>query len=402
MRPPAEEAEDEAMEGTRRSIRLVGAVTLCAALAACAADPTGTAALGEGRGESRARAAGPAGEPFTLVATGDVIPYPSIMRQAERDAGGDGHDFTRILAGVAPTVQKADLALCHMETPYGDADGPFTGYPLFRSPPQLAASLRATGYDSCSTASNHTLDAGMEGLARTLRAMDEAGLEHAGSARTKRERNEPTLLRAGGATVAHLAYTYGTNGVPLPEGKPWAVGLLEPDRVVADARAARKAGAEVVVVSVHWGTEWQQKPDRRQLRLAERLTRSRSDGRRDIDLVLGTHNHVPQPYEKVNGTWVVYGLGDQVAGVMNDPRGSMGSAARFTFVPPQQKDAAWRVEKAEFVPFLMASEPRFRLVDLSSGRSGTAGRPAYAAARETVRDAVLSRGAAGDGLSMVR
>ncbi|EST22736.1 hypothetical protein N566_26370 [Streptomycetaceae bacterium MP113-05] len=387
----------------RRPGKLAGAVALCAALAACTAGPTGTDGAGSGRGEHRISAARvDDAEPFTLAASGDVIPYPSIMRQAAQDAGGEGHDFTRILAGVRPVIEQADLAICHMETPYGEPGGPFTGYPLFRSPPQLADSLRKTGYDSCSTASNHTLDTGAKGLARTLRAMDEAGLQHAGSARSRPERNRPTLIEAGGATVAHLSYTYGTNGIPLPDGRPWAVNLLEGPQVVADARAARGAGADVVVVSVHWGTEWQEEPDARQLRLAKELTASRSDGRRDIDLILGTHNHVPQAYEKVNGTWVVYGLGDQIAGVMNDPRGSLGSAARFTFAPPHGKNGAWRVEKADLTPFLMVSRPRFRLVALTGEEARDSGGPRYTEARNTLREAVFSRGAADDGLTMAR
>jgi hypothetical protein len=377
----------------RRPVRLAGALTLCAVLASCSQGRNGTdAAAGDRDGQRISAARAGDAEPFTLIASGDVIPYPSIMRQARQDAGGDDYDFTRILAGVRPVVEQADLALCHMETPYGDADGPFTGYPLFRSPPQLAASLRATGYDSCSTASNHTLDAGMEGLSRTLRAMDEAGLKHAGSARSARERDRPTLLKAGGATVAHLSYTYGTNGIPLPDGKPWAVNLMDPQRVVADARAARRAGADVVVASVHWGTEWQQKPDARQLRLAKRLTASRSDGRRDIDLVIGTHNHVPQPYEKVNGTWVVYGLGDQVASFIPSMyRGNEGSTARFTFSPPQRAGEPWTVSEAEFLVTHSDTGPPFRVVRATEDR--------FPEVRQRVRDAVLSRGAAGDGLA---
>ncbi|MDT0381456.1 CapA family protein [Streptomyces sp. DSM 42041] len=380
----------------RRPVRLAGVLTLCAALASCSQTQTGTDAAAGDRDEQRIPAARAAdAEPFTLVASGDVIPYPSIMRQARQDAGGEGYDFTRIFAGIRPVVAQADLALCHMETPYGDDDGPFTGYPLFRSPPQLAESLRATGYDSCSTASNHTLDAGMEGLTRTLRAMDEAGLEHAGSARSSRERNSPTLLKAGRATVAHLSYTYGTNGIPVPDGKPWAVNLLDPRKVVADARAARKAGADVVVASVHWGTEWQQKPDARQLRLAKRLTASRSDGRRDIDLILGTHNHVPQAYEKVNGTWVVYGLGDQVASFIPSMyRGNEGSTARFTFTPPERAGEPWTVSEAGFLVTHSDTGPPFRVVRATEDR--------FPEVRQRVREAVLSRGAADDGLTETR
>ncbi|MEC4018650.1 CapA family protein [Streptomyces sp. H27-D2] len=340
--------------------------------------------------------------PFTLVATGDILAHASIIRQAKADAGGSGYEFRKMLAGAKPMATKADLAICHMETVYGADGGPFTGYPNFKTPPQVAGAIKDTGYDSCSTASNHTLDAGAAGVARTLVAMERAGLRHVGSARSAAERDEPVLIKAGGATVAQLAYAYGTNGIPLPDGSPWIVNLIDPERIIADARAVRRAGADVVAVSVHWGTEWQEKPNEQQLSVADRLTRSSSGGRRDIDLILGTHAHVPQAYEKVNGTWVVYGMGDQVAGVMNDPRGSMGSAARFTFAPPAAAGKPWKVKKAEFIPYLMDSEPTLRVVALNAPQTLRAKRADYTKARTTIRDAVLSRGADDDGLTMSR
>ncbi|MBA0051529.1 CapA family protein [Streptomyces sp. AJS327] len=355
----------------------------------------------------RARARSDAERAFTLLATGDLLVHDSIIRQAKADARGGGYDFRRILSPAKPLATRADLAICHMETVYGPDGGPFSGYPAFETPPQLAASVRATGYDSCSTASNHTLDAGAEGVSRTLRAMGRAGLRHVGSARSETERTRPAVMRAGGATVAQLAYTYGTNGIPVPRGKPWLVNLIDPDRIIADARAARRAGADVVVASLHWGTEWQEAPDARQRSVARRLTASRSDGRRDIDLILGTHAHVPQAYEKVNGTWVVYGMGDQIAGKMNDPRGTMGSAARFTFAPPKGDGDEWRVTRAGYTPFLMETSPRHRLINLaatSAGKSGKLGKQhgERAQAYRAIRKAVLSRGAARDGLRMLR
>ncbi|URN13950.1 CapA family protein [Streptomyces radiopugnans] len=367
-----------------RPIRPAGAAAALAlaALAACTAP-------GAAPGEDRAaRAEG--GRPFTVVATGDIIPYPSIIEQARRDAGGTGHDFTRILAGVKPVVAPADIALCHMETPYGDEDGPFTGYPLFRSPPQLARALRTTGYDSCSTASNHSLDDGFEGVRRTLDALDAAGVRHTGTARSAAEAARPALLEVGGARIAHLSYTYGTNGIPLPGDRPWAVSLLEPDRVLADARAARRAGADVVIVSLHWGTEWQQAPDAAQKELARRLTAARTGAGRDIDLLIGTHNHVPQPYEKVNGTWVVYGLGDQVASFVPEEKrsGNEGSMARFTFAP---ENGRWSVAKAEFLVGHSDTGPPFRVVRATAEN--------FPEVHARVREAVLSRGADEDGLT---
>ncbi|WP_406864469.1 CapA family protein [Streptomyces sp. HUAS MG47] len=339
---------------------------------------------------------------FTLVASGDVLPHDSIIRRAAADARGAGHDFRPMLAGVEPVVSRAGLALCHMETVYGEPGGPYTGYPAFKSPPEVAAALKATGYDGCSTASNHTLDDGAAGIARTLAALDKAGVKHAGSARTAEEAARPTLLKAGSATVAHLAYTYDTNGYPLPQGQPWAVNLLDERRIVADARAARKAGADIVVVSPHWGSEWQTAPDARQLALGRALTASRTGGRPDIDLIIGTHAHVPQAYEKVNGTWIVYGMGDQIAGDMvnhsgaHDPRGNQSTLARFTFAPPKTPGGRWEVGRAEFVP-LWFDTGAGRVVNLNTAIED--GAP-LTAVRDRIREVALSRGAAKDGLTM--
>lgn len=344
---------------------------------------------------------------FTLVASGDVLPHDSVISRAGVDAGGAGHDFVPMLAGVKPVVSAADVAICHMETVYGPDGGPFTGYPSFASPPEIAGALKATGYDSCSTASNHTLDAGADGISRTLGALDKAGVKHAGSARSAEEDTRPALLDAGGAKVAQLAYTYDTNGKPLPDGQPWAVDLIDEEKIIADSRAARAAGADVVVVSMHWGTEWQTAPDEKQLRLGERLTASTTDGRPDIDLIIGTHVHAPQAYEKVNGTWIIYGMGDQIAGEMInnagqfDPRGTQGSIGRFTFAPPAADGERWAVTKAEFIPQTMDNTVG-RVVNLSQALDEEPSRDDYRATRSAIEAAVLGRGAANDGLTMGR
>lgn len=394
---------------TRHGALAVAAALLGTAVSACggAAGPQAVPAVKGVTGQAGSAGAVARLKGFTLVASGDVLPHASIIRQARADAGGSGYDFHQMLAGVKPVVSQADLAICHMETVYGGKDGPFTGYPTFKSPPEVAQALKDTGYDSCSTASNHTLDDGADGVEHTLDAMDAAGVRHTGSARTAAEARKPALLKAGSATVAQLAYTYDTNGFPQPEGHPWAVNLIEPERIIADARAARKAGADVVLVSLHWGTEWQDAPDEMQLTVANQLTAARTGGRPDIDLILGTHAHIPQAYEKVNGTWVVYGMGDQIAGQMinyddqNDPRGNMGSIARFTFAPPATAGQRWTVRKAEFIPQLMDLGPPNRVVTLNDALRRNPDRADYLKARDHIRAMVLSRGGAADGLTMV-
>ncbi|MEV4946799.1 CapA family protein [Streptomyces sp. NPDC053755] len=395
----------------RRAVALAALLLTAATGCAGAARTTGAPPAGQdspppGTPPPTASSAGAGGASartgFTLVASGDVLPHSSVIRQAGIDANGQGYDFRPMLSGVKPVVSRADLAICHMETVYGEEGGPYTGYPAFKSPPEIAAALKDTGYDSCSTASNHTLDDGVAGLGRTLDALDRAGVRHAGSARSADEAARPTLLKAGGATVAQLAYTYGTNGYPLPAGQPWAVNLIDEQRIIADARAARRAGADVVVVSLHWGTEWQTAPDDTQLTLGSSLTASQSAGRPDIDLILGTHAHVPQAYEKVNGTWIVYGMGDQIAGDMInyqgafDPRGNQGTLGRFTFSPPAAPGARWEVTKAEFIPQWFDTS-RGRVVNLNAGPEAGGGRTAV---RDTIREVVLGRGADNDGLVM--
>ncbi|OEJ93393.1 CapA family protein [Streptomyces thermolilacinus] len=382
---------------SRRTALAATALLAAATAAACTAAPRSSTPAPPAAPSAK----DPAVRPFTLAATGDVLPHASVIRAARADANGAGYDFRPMLAGVAPVISAADLAICHMETVYGDDGGPFTGYPSFKSPPQVADALRATGYDSCSTASNHTLDAGPDGIRRTLDHLDRVGIRHAGSARTAEEANTPTLLEAGGARVAHLAYTYGTNGIPVPEDQPWSVNLIDESRVLSDARAAREAGADVVVVSLHWGTEWQTAPDRQQIELGRALTASTTAGRPDIDLILGTHAHVPQAYEKVNGTWIVYGMGDQIAGAMvnhsgaHDPRGNEGTIGRFTFAPPRTPGGRWEVTRAEFVPQWFDTAAN-RVIDLNA--AVTSGDTALAPVRERITSVVLSRGAAAQGL----
>ncbi|MFD7256243.1 CapA family protein [Streptomyces sp. NPDC059874] len=390
----------------RRTAALLSALLLSAAAAAgCSATgESAPARLTDADRPSPPTAAGsPAVKGFTLVASGDVLPHTSVIQRAADDAPGDGYDFRPMFSGVKSVVGAADLALCHMETIYGEEGGPFSGYPAFKSPPEVADALKETGYDGCSTASNHTLDDGADGLRRTLDRFDKVGLGHAGSARTAAEAAAVKTYTAGSAKVAHLAYTYDTNGYPLPEGQPWAVNLMKQDKIIADARAARKAGADVVLVSVHWGTEWQTEPDETQLSLGKALTASQTGGRPDIDLILGTHAHIPQAYEKVNGTWIIYGMGDQVAGEMfnhtgaRDMRGNYGSIGRFTFAPPAAAGQRWQVTKAEFVPQMMDLSTG-RVINLALHSEGEA----YESAKEAVTEAVLSRGAAKDGLTMAK
>jgi poly-gamma-glutamate synthesis protein (capsule biosynthesis protein) len=164
-----------------------------------------------------------------------------------------------MFAAIRPLVSAADLAVCHLETPLSPSGRRLSGYPRFNAPSQLAAAIHSAGYDACSVASNHAMDQGAQGVAGTLAVLDRAGLRHAGTARRPREAR-PRILTVRHVRVAVLSYTYGLNGFRLPHGRPWLVNLLSPGRILADARAARRAGSQFTVVFLHWGQEYRSTP----------------------------------------------------------------------------------------------------------------------------------------------
>lgn len=252
---------------------------------------------------------------FSLVAAGDVLPHLPVLSSART---ADGYDFTPLLAGMDPWVRGADLALCHLEVPIAPTGQAPSGYPIFGAPAQIAADLREQGWDGCSTASNHSVDRGFAGVTATLDALDAAGLGHAGTARSQAEADQPQLyqLQRSGRTitVAHLAATYGTNGMPIDSDKPWSLNLIDTAKIVAQATAARAAGADVVLVSLHCCTEYVTQPTADQVAYAQALADSGV-----VDLVIGHHAHVPQPVAKLaggprgEGMWVAYGLGNYLS-----------------------------------------------------------------------------------------
>jgi poly-gamma-glutamate capsule biosynthesis protein CapA/YwtB (metallophosphatase superfamily) len=237
---------------------------------------------------------------LTVGVTGDLLPHLPIVARAHANAGGRGYDFRPMLFPIRRWVRANDLAFCHVETPL--TPGAPSGYPRFNSPPTLARAIRATGFDACSTASNHSVDRGQAGIAATRRALTGAGVRHTGVFARPRQR-QPLLLRAHGVKVALLAYTQMTNGLPLPH--PWSVNLANANRIVRDAERARRAGARAVIVNLHWGTEYRHTPDAFQRTLARRLGRSPA-----ITAVVGQHAHVVQPIRRVGRLWVVFGEGN--------------------------------------------------------------------------------------------
>lgn len=339
---------------------------------------------------------------LTVVAAGDLLVHPELTDQAAADAraaGRAGHDFTQVLAAVRPVVSQADLAICHMETPLAEPSGPFTGYPIFSVPPQLADAAAWAGFDTCSTASNHSLDTGLPGIRRTLDKLDRAGLRHTGTARSAQEAAQPNILDVAGVKVAQLSYTFSFNGIPRPSGKNWVANLIDPDAILAEARRARDQGAEIVILSVQWGTEYQNAPDDGQLGLARDLLASP-----DIDLIVGHHVHVVQPFEKIGAKWVAYGLGNLTTRFPDGSPENTQDAVVPEFTFTRTASGRWEVTRVEVLATWMEYYPAARVVDLAAATDDdqvpAARRADYTRIQQRITRYVDMRGALAAGLHM--
>ncbi len=226
-----------------------------------------------------------------LMAVGDIMMHMPQL-PGSYDAQAKRYDFTPMFSSVKPILQEADWAMANLEAPLS-ADGDYTGFPMFNAPHELAAALKDAGFTIVTNSNNHSLDRGAKGVERTLKFLHLQGLLTKGTATSEEQAAEPLLVERGGITLGVLAYTYGTNGIPVPEGKPYLVDLMDEERMVRDIHALREDGADYIAVALHFGTEYQTQPNEEQKRIARRLI---AEG---ADLIAGSHPHVIQPYETV-------------------------------------------------------------------------------------------------------
>jgi poly-gamma-glutamate synthesis protein (capsule biosynthesis protein) len=342
----------------------------------------------------------PARRAVTVLGSGDVLIHPPLWQQAHHDAaaaGRTGYDFGPMYASVAPDTRAADLAVCEMETPLAPPQGPFVGWPDFSAPPQVLTALKRAGYDSCTTASNHTLDQGYAGLERTLGELDVAGLKHTGSARSRREASTPLInTLPNGARVGQLAYSFNFNGHEPAAGQAWEANLIDVPTILAAAHRLKRAGADIVVLSLHWGTEYDHLATQQQLDEAHQLLASP-----DVDLILGDHAHVVQPAQRIHGKWVFYCMGNQIsrhADPIAEGREGIMPEVTFTEVAPHR----FRATAAAAITTWMQDAPALRLLDvhrvLASATATAQQRAEATAARRAITHYLDAYGALAAGL----
>lgn len=291
------------------------------------------------------------GRSFTVAAVGDFLPEPLINHPAAALAPpGVRYDYGALLKPVAPMLSFADLAICHMETPVGPPGATVGwvgksayGTNLLQTAWETPFDMKRTGFDRCSTSSNHSNDLGLAGIDNTLKALDAAKLTHVGTARNPQEAQVTTFM-VKGVRVAHLAYARNSNtGFPADL---WRLNrAIDPTKVKADVAQARKLGAEVVIVSIHVYVEMQTGPVANDRALVAAITSASAKP----DLVIMHGPHVPQPVERVNGIVTYWSVGNFISGMgapnrgkYADPRTLDGLLALVRFT--QQPDKRWVVE----------------------------------------------------------
>ncbi len=225
------------------------------------------------------------GEKLTLLFTGDIMGHDEQIWAAENKET-HSYDYDEVFKYIKPVISEADIAIGNFEVTL--AGPPYTGYPAFSSPDKLAVACKNAGFDYMATANNHSADRGKRGVISTINKLDSLGIPHTGTFLNPASRDtlSPLLINRNGKSIALLNYTYGTNGIKVAE--PVIINLLDKVQVTADISKAQAKKADVVILFLHWGNEYDTIPSKTQTDLAEYFF---SIG---VDIIIGSHPHVIQ------------------------------------------------------------------------------------------------------------
>jgi len=274
---------------------------------------------------------------ITVLFAGDAMGHmPQV--HAAYDSNSQTYDFTPCFRFIKPILDSVDVSVVNLETTL--AGQPYTGYPLFSTPDALARDLYVAGFDILATANNHCYDKGKHGMERTIRVLDSMKIPHVGTYvnAVARDSAFPLIVRVKGINIAIFNYTYGTNGISVDS--PNVVNLINRRQMIRDIRRADSLKADVKIVFLHWGREYEPKPNEEQKSLARFLANA------GVDVVVGSHPHVVQTFEEVLDTVrdrkvpVFYSLGNFISN-QRDPHRDGGAMALFSIHRQRNADSTY-------------------------------------------------------------
>lgn len=240
---------------------------------------------------------------LSLVMVGDALLHSSVYNDAYKNGV---YDFSSQLEYIKPIIQKYDLAFYNQESILGGTSIGLSDYPTFNSPQEFGDAMVDAGFNLVSLANNHTLDRGEKAVLNSCEYWKTKDVLTAGSYTSFEEANEIKIKEKNGIKYTLLSYTYGTNGIPVPSGKEYLVNLYSDEKAKEDIEKV-KDKVDIILVSMHWGTEYQTEPTEEQKRQANYLS---SLG---VDIIIGTHPHIIEPITYINDTLVIYSLGNFIS-----------------------------------------------------------------------------------------
>lgn len=244
----------------------------------------------------------------TILAAGDIM-YHMPQINAAYDSKDKAYDFTSNFKYVKSYIESADLSLCNFETVVAGDDIKPSGYPMFNSPKETLAAIKDAGFDILSTVNNHSLDQGKKGIINTIDGIEEHGMKNIG---TYKEANQPILIEeVNEIELAILAYSYGYNGMEhtlTDEERSYMVNTIDEDKIKKDIEKAKELDADMIVVFIHWGNEYQREPSEFQIELGRNMVEW------GANIILGSHPHVIQKAEMINyngkDNFIIYSMGN--------------------------------------------------------------------------------------------
>lgn len=246
-----------------------------------------------------------------IVAVGDNLIHNTLVSAGEQEDGT--LDYTSFYKNIKNDISGADVAIINQETMLGGSAFEYRGYPSFNTPWEVGTAAIDAGFDIFTCATNHSLDVGFSGIEQECKFFDNhPEVVHVGSNDTEEDYNTIVYYEKNGIKFSILNYTYGTNGIPLPEGKSWCVNMMDKDKITSDINTARQ-NSDVVIVFPHWGTENSTEISEYQKEYVKLFSDL------GVDIVIGTHPHVLQPVEWVENEetgkkmLVYYSLGNFIS-----------------------------------------------------------------------------------------
>jgi poly-gamma-glutamate capsule biosynthesis protein CapA/YwtB (metallophosphatase superfamily) len=267
----------------------------------------------------------PSENKISLIFIGDIMGHDEQIWSAENRETHE-YNYDEVFKYIKPVISDADITIANFEVTL--AGPPYKGYPQFSSPAELAVACSNAGIDYFATANNHSADRGKNGIVSTIHKLDSMGFLHTGTFLSSAHHDtlSPLMISRNGFSIALLNYTYGTNGIKVPE--PVIVNMLDKELITRDIKKAESKNADIIVLFLHWGTEYDTIPSGAQTDLAAYFLSS------GADLVIGSHPHVLQKMvwsknqESGKEGIVVYSLGNFISN-QRKPKTDGGSIAKI-------------------------------------------------------------------------